>query len=420
MLKKAGCIDYQRNWQRRDFLRVGSLSLLGVSLPCYLEARSRLQAAGVNVESVAKAEACILLWLEGGPSHIDTFDPKPTSGFRPISTNVPGIQISEILPRLARHMDKVSIVRSMHHREVDHPNAKILTTCGHNPTPAMEFPSFGSIIAKEMKSRHGVPPYVLGAPHMTDSFYGAASLGAKYDPLVAPDPNQEDFNLVDLTLPKGITLERLESRRAFREVVLQRYREKERIADLSSRDSFRSEALKMILSSQMKAAFNLSQESAKTKDAYGRHTFGQSVLLARRLVEAGSRFVTAAGYNSDSGWDTHGKGSGGENDPKLRSLLCPTFDQAFSALLEDLDQRGLLQSTLVIAMGEFGRTPELNRINGRDHWPFCWSLVIGGGGIQGGQVIGASDERGAYPAPPAPFDRRHLCHRIQGTGYRLD
>ena len=400
-MKRVGCLGYEAALGRRDFLRAGSLSLLGISLSQYLELKSIMAAAGIDAQKQAKAQACILLWLEGGPAQMDTFDPKPSSGFKPISTNVPGIQISEILPRTARHMDKLSIIRSMHHEEVDHPNGKHYNMTGHRPTPAMKFPSIGSILSKEMGPRNGVPPYVLGAPHLAkESHYGAAHLGPKYDPMVVPDPSKKDFQIVDLTLPKSITVERIEDRQSFLDVVAHQYRQKERMGERSVRDGFRDEALKMILSPTVKKAFDLSQESEKTREAYGwgGYGLGQSALLARRLVEAGCRFVTAAGNYTDSGWDTHGKGSGGENDPKIRSLLGPTLDHTLSTLLEDLEQRGLLESTIVIAMGEFGRTPEKNQINGRDHWPFCFSAALGGGGIRGGQVIGASDERAAYPA----------------------
>ena len=399
-MKRTGCFGFEASLPRRDFLRLGSLSLLGISLSQYLELKSVMAAAGVDVAKKAKAQACILLWLEGGPAQMDTFDPKPSSGFKPISTNVAGIQISETLPRIARHMDKLSIIRSMHHEEVDHPNGKHYNMTGHRPTPAMKFPSVGSILSKEMGPRNDVPPYVLGTPHLAkETFYNAAHLGAKYNPMVVPDPSSKDFQIVDLTLPKSISVERIQDRQFFLDVIAHQYRQKERLAERTIRDSFREEALKMILSPAMKNAFDLSQESQKSKDAYGRggYGLGQSVLLARRLVEAGCRFVTAAGNYTDSGWDTHGKGSGGENDKKVGSVLAPALDQAMSTLLEDLDQRGLLESTLVIAMGEFGRTPDKNQINGRDHWPFCFSVALGGGGIRGGQVIGVSDERAAYP-----------------------
>ena len=396
-MNRWGCDSFCESLARRHFLRIGSLSLVGIHLSQYLEMKGLMAASGGKA-APGRAQACILLLLEGGPSQVDTWDPKPSSGFRPIGTNVPGIQISEILPRVARHMDKLSIIRSMTHEEVDHPLGREYITSGHRPAPAMEFASVGSIVARELGPRNGIPPYVLGAPHLTESYYGASSLGAAYNPLVVPDPSKKDFKLKDLTLPKSITEKRIEDRRSFLEVVDGLYRRKEVLVEAAARETFRDKAMEMILSPTMKKAFDLSQESEKTKDAYGRYGFGQSALLARRLVETGSRFVTAAGYNLDSGWDTHGRGSGGENDKKLRALLCPTLDQTLTALLIDLDQRGLLESTIVMAMGEFGRTPEINPINGRDHWPFCWSMVLGGGGLQGGQVIGASDERGGYVA----------------------
>ena len=396
-MNRSGCKSFCDSIARRHFLRLGSLSLLGINLSKYLEL-SQLMASVGNQTGSAKAQSCILLLLEGGPSQVDTWDPKPNSGFRPIGTNVAGIQISEILPRVANHMDKLAIIRSMTHEEVDHGLARDYISSGHRPVPSMEFASLGSILAKELGSLNDIPPYVLGAPHLKDRSLGAASLGAEYNPLLVPDPAKADFKLNDLTLPKSITEKRIQDRKGFLKVIDEIYRQKEKLVEAATRETFRDKALEMILSPTMKKAFDLSRESEKTKDAYGRYGFGQSALLARRLVESGSRFVTAAGYNIDSGWDTHGKGSGGENDKKLRALLCPTLDQTLSTLLEDLDQRGLLESTIVIAMGEFGRTPEINPINGRDHWPFCWSMVIGGGGLKGGQVIGASDEKGGFVA----------------------
>ena len=224
-----------------------------------------------------------------------------------------------------------------------------------------------------------------------DTFKGQF-LGTEYDPLVLPDPSEEEFEVPDLSLPDFITPERLEDRRSFLKVVDRLYRRQVETAEFSSMDRFREEAWNMILSGAAHEAFDLSKEPDKIRDAYGRNAFGQSVLLARRLVEAGSRFVTASGWTSGN-WDTHF-----DNDKKLRETLGPTLDQTFSTLLEDLEQRGLLESTIVIATGEFGRTDDLNLDGGRDHWCHCWSLVLGGGGIRGGQVVGASDERGAYPA----------------------
>ena len=396
---------------RRDFLRAGSLSLLGISLSQYLELKSLM--AGTENALPEKAQACILLLLEGGPAQMDTWDPKSNSGFQPISTNVAGVQISELFPQVAKQMDKLSIIRSMHTEEIDHPQATHYMISGHRPNAAMQFPSLGSVITKEMGPRNHVPPYVV-APElykMHQNYFKGAFIGAENDPMWLPDPSQKDFQVADLSLPKSLSLERVQERRSLLKVVDRLYRRKEQIAEFGNLDTFTEQALQMILSPSVRQAFDLSQESEKMKDAYGRNSFGQSVLLARRLVEGGSRFVTAAGYQGTANlrsWDTHGN-----NDKSLRDTLVPPLDQALSTLLEDLDQRGLLESTVVIAMGEFGRTPHLNPRNGRDHWPHCWSLVLGGGGIQGGQVIGASDERGAYVA-----ERRVTMGDVFATLYK--
>ena len=371
---------------RRDFLRLGSLGALGITLPGLL--RHQATAAGQN----AKAKSVILLWLEGGQGQVDSWDPKPTSSFKPISTNVPGIQVSEIYPKTARHMDKLAVIRSMHTEEIDHPEATYYAYTGHRPNPAMQFPSVGAILSKEVGPRGAIPPFVKcakSAHQLYDNYLKSAFLGPEYDPMLLPDPNADDFEVADLTLPKSVSPDRVNSRLSFLEAVDQSFRGKHRIAEFGDMDTFQEKALTMILSPEVKDAFDLSQESDKTRDTYGRHGFGQSTLLARRLVEAGSVFVTAAGYRY-SQWDTHG-----DNDKNLRDELAPVFDTAFSTLLEDLDQRGLLETTIVVAMGEFGRTPHVNPDAGRDHFPNCWSLVIGGGGINGGQVVGASDERGA-------------------------
>ena len=393
------------SWARRDFLRVGSLSLLGMSLSQYLQLKSLMAASGADMEKKAKAKACILLLLEGGPSQVDTWDPKPNSGLQPIATNVPGIQISELFPRVARHMDKLAVIRSMHSEEIDHPEGTYYAITGHRPTPAMDFPSLGSIISKEVGPRSTVPPYVV-VPELSElhqPFFRSAFLGAEYDPMTVPlassnrgriaeAAQEEEFQLPHLSLPKSLSLERIQTRHSLLKIVDESYRRKMELARYSKMDKFSEQALKMVLSPEVRQAFDLSQESEKMKEAYGRHTFGQSVLLARRLVEAGSRFVTAAGYGH-GGWDTHG-----DNDENIKEKLAPPLDQALSTLLEDLEQRGLFESTIVLVMGEFGRTPDINNRNGRDHWPHCWSLLVGGGGIRGGRVVGASDGKGAYVA----------------------
>src|SRR5262245_13886531 len=223
----------EESWQRRDFLRVGSLGFLGITLEQYLRAKSMMAAVPGAAASKAKAQACILLWLEGGPSQVDTWDPKRNSLFRPISTNVSGIQVSELLPRVSKKMDKLSIIRSMFTEENNHPQAIYYAFTGHRPNPAMEFPSFSSVIAKEMGARNAVPAYVMTNNR---TFGKAAFLGAQYDPLVVPDPSAKDFKLPDLSLPKGMTMERLEDRRALLNFVDQQYRAKSKIAEQRTGD----------------------------------------------------------------------------------------------------------------------------------------------------------------------------------------
>ena len=384
---------------RRDFLRVGSLSLLGLGLSDYLESVGSIAGnAYAEGDRKATAQACILLWLEGGPSQIDTWDPKPHSGFHPISTRVPGIQVSELFPRIANHLDKLALVRSMHTKENNHPQGTHYALTGHRPSPATTFPSLGSIISKEMGSRNHLPPYMMVPMHWEGDFFSyvdafnAAFIGSQYNPIIISDPSQKTFEVADLRLPKSLSQEDIESRRRFLQIVDRQYRERERNAKFFEMDRFTEQAWKMLSSPTVKNAFDLSLESDKTREAYGQTRVGQSVLLARRLVESGCRFVTASGYKHGE-WDTHGN-----NDVKLRDTLAPALDQTLAALIEDLDQRGLLETTLVLVMGEFGRTPHINAALGRDHYPDCWSLLLAGGGIRGGQVVGSSDSRGAYVA----------------------
>ena len=372
---------------RRSFVSAGSLGFLGLSLREALaaEAASKSPAGG-------KAKAVILFWLEGGPSHIDTWDPKANSNFKPISTNVPGIRISELLPKIAKRMDKFALVRSMHTRGTDHPQATHYAITGHEINPAMQFPSLGSIVTKEMGPRNAVPPHVLvpkwDRTRQYEEYFRASFLGGDYDPMCIPDPAKPGFEVTDLSLPKGVSQAAVESRSAFLAAVDRRYRALNATAEHTNMDAFTAQAWKMILTPAVRDAFDLGKESEKIKERYGKDSIGQSCLLARRLVEAGSRFVTAAGYHGTS-WDTHS-----DNDKGHRDRLTPPLDRTLTALVEDLEERGLLDSTLVIAMGEFGRTPTINPNLGRDHWPNCWSLALAGGGIKVGQVVGASDERG--------------------------
>ena len=396
-MNRNGADNVTPLWTRRSILRVGSLGFFGLTLSQYLRFQQAMAATGGAPE--AKAQRVILLWLNGGPSHVDTWDPKSNSSFKPISTNAPGIQVSELLPRMARHMDKMAIIRTMHTEENNHGLAHHYAMTGHRPNPVMKFPSVGSIISKELGERRSIPPYIM-VPSITSiglhykEHFRAHMLGARYDPMDVPDPVRKDFKIPDLSLPESVTVERIEQRRAMARLVDEMYREQVTGARHTSMDAFQQQALDMILSPAVREAFDLSKESEKLKDAYGRHTVGQSALIARRLVEAGSRFVTVVDLNrveTGRDWDTHGN-----NDEQHRDALVPVLDQVLSTLLTDLEERGLLSSTIVIAMGEFGRTPDLNPKGGRDHWNHCWSLVLGGGGIRGGTVVGESDERGAY------------------------
>jgi uncharacterized protein (DUF1501 family) len=373
-------------FSRRNFISAGSLGFLGLTLSEYLE------AAAKGPSSPGKPNSVILFWLEGGPSHIDTWDPKSNSNFKPISTNVPGIQVSELLPKIAKRMDKIALVRSMHTKGNDHPQATHYAITGHEINPAMQFPSLGSIITKEMGPRNAVPAHVLvpkwDKGRQYEDYFRAAFLGGDYDPMCIPDPSKPDFQITDLSLPKSVSQAAVESRSEFLNVVDRHYRALNETADHANMDSFTAQAWKMILTPAVRSAFDLSKESDKTKERYGKDAVGQSVLLARRLVEAGSRFVTAAGFHGNS-WDTHS-----DNDKTHRDKLTPPLDRTLTALIDDLDERGLLDTTLVVAMGEFGRTPTINPNLGRDHWPNCWSMALAGGGLKVGQVIGASDDKG--------------------------
>jgi hypothetical protein len=386
---------------RRDFVRVGSLGILGIQTRDFL----RASTAGAS----GKAQACILLWLEGGPSHVDTWDPKPNSVFKPISTNVAGIQISELLPQLGRRMDKLAIVRSMHTRANDHPQGTHYAITGHEPNPAMRFPSLGSIVAKEAGPRNDVPAYVLTPRweqnRQYEEYFRAAVLGSDYDPMCVTDPSQQDFQVPNLTLPKSVSAVAVENRREFLSVVDRRYRALNERAEHSGMDALTARAYQLILNPAVRKAFDLGAEPESLRDRYGRDSVGQSALLARRLVEAGTRFVTVAGYHA-AGWDTHSK-----NDESHRDRLCPSLDRTLSALLDDLDQRGLLETTIVLAMGEFGRTPFQNPDRGRDHYPACWSLALGGGGIKTGQVVGSSDETGSN-VTSREHDMGNICATI--------
>jgi hypothetical protein len=389
--------------RRRDLLKVGALTGLGLNLVDWF----RGQAQG-NVRSGGSAKACILLWLDGGPSHLETFDPKPSAPaevrgpFGSIATGVPGIHLSELLPETARQVDKLAIIRSMTSPLGEHGLANHYLLTGHEPSPAVSYPSYGSVMAHQHRQLSALPAYVaIPAAGMA----GAGFLGPGCEPFqVAGDPGKPDFRVRDLDFFPAVNVERIERRREFLEH-FDRQQATWESRDLPTDHSF-GQAFQLITSAEAKSAFRLDQEAADLRARYGMRAFGQSCLLARRLVERGVSFVTV----NFSGWDTHNdlvlqlkSGYAGAN-PGVG--LVPTFDLGFSALVQDLAQRGLLAETLVVAMGEFGRTPKLNPQGGRDHWPRVFSVVLAGGGIQGGQVIGASDRVGESPAeqPVTPKD----------------
>ncbi len=410
-MKQVGCqCASEQEWSRRDFIKVGSLGFLGMHLGQSLLLEQAV-AARTGQAPDGTAKSVIVVWLEGGPSQKDTFDPKPSSSFRPISTNVAGIQISELFPSLAKRMDRMSIIRSMRSFGDDHPQATHYAVTGHELNPAMKFPSWGSIVGKELGPVNALPPYAFVAKRdyrkQYQGYFRSALLGPDYDPMMIPDPSKDDFEVADLSVPKSLVPASMSERLEFRKVIDRMYRKRVESLEHTEMDAFTKKAWEMILAPEVRTAFDLSKESDKTKDAYGRDSVGQSLLLSRRLVESGVRFVTAAGFHGNS-WDTHGK-----NDAGHRDRLCPPLDKSLSALLDDLVDRGLYDSTVVVAMGELGRTPEHNPALGRDHWPNCWSMMLGGGGIQGGRVVGASDDRGAYIA-----DRRVMVGDLFATVYK--
>jgi hypothetical protein len=371
---------------RRDFIKIGSLGFLGLSLADFF----RLRAAS-GATAVAKERSCIILWLSGGPSHLDLFDPKPEAAeeirgpFKAIPTNVSGIQISEHLPKTARHADKFHIIRSLTSKEANHERATNYLLTGYLPLPTMEFPSIGSIISKEKGGRNGLPPYVV-IPEANASM-GSGFLGSAYNPFATSDPNAKNFKVRDVELPLGVTWERMQQRKALLEMVDNKFRALEANPELvKGMDSFYERAYSLMSSPPAKKAFDMEQEPDSVRESYGRTTFGQGCLLARRLIEGGVRFVTV----SRGGWDLHR-----DNFTNLKKNLLPELDQAYSALLADLHQRGLLESTLVVLMGEFGRTPKVNKDAGRDHWSRVFSVCLAGGGVRGGHVLGASDKDGA-------------------------
>lgn len=417
-----GCKSFQETlWTRRSLLQCGAAGFTGLTLP------SLLRAETAN-RTPARAKHVIFLHQFGGPSHIDTFDMKPDAPegirgtFQPISTSVPGLQITEHLPRWAKLMHHCTVVRSVHHNMKNHNSAGYYSLTGHAPptddqrlrdSPSL-FPGYGSVVAKlRPVEEAAIPsyvsyPYVIRDGSVTPGQH-ASFLGKAFDPFfISDDPASKNFRLPELHLPQSVSSQRLDDRRKLLDVVDRQSRLLEWSQTAQGIDSFYERAISMLVSPKVKRAFDLSQESEKLRDEYGRHSYGQGCLLARRLIEAGVRFVTvyfaaSIGGNGSAGWDTHQN-----NFNDLQNRLLPISDQTVPTLLTDLQVRGLLDETLVVWMGEFGRGPKIGDRDGkgRNHWPQCYSVVMAGGGLRGGTVFGASDRIGAYPAenPVKPDD----------------
>lgn len=384
--KSADC----RGVSRREFLRVGGLSALGLSLPAFLRMK---QAAASETGAARRGSAvnCILLWMQGGPSHIDTLDPKPDAPveirgeFDTIPTRIPGIRVCEHLPLLARQFDKLSLIRGHDPKNGSHGTADHLMMSGHRFNPAMAFPCYGSVIAKERGYRDGMFPFVQLGRYIDRRFNGgiAGFLGDQYNAFeIHEDPSAANFRVRDLSVAGDAERGRLERRYAMLREVDRYQTQMESTVPVQARDAFYERAHALITSPAAKRAFDIEQEPDRMRDLYGRNQLGQSCLLARRLVEAGVHFVTV----TDGGWDTHQN-----NFRSLRDRLLPRLDRAYAALLQDLSQRGLLENTLVVWFGDFGRTPKVNPSAGRDHWATAGVACMGGGGVKLGEVVGSTN-----------------------------
>ena len=382
---------------RRAFLKVGVLGGLGLTLGDYFQIQAQEAAAGIT----PKAQSVIYIFLSGGMTHIDTFDPKP---FAPIEyrgelgsvqTNT-GEYFGGQLQRLATVADKLAVIRSMTHGEAAHERGQHNMLTGYRPSPALQYPSFGSVISHKLGSRNNIPPYV-SIPQADNPYYGTGYLSSAYGAFsVGGEPATNGFKVRDLNLPEGVTPERMEKRKTLLASVDSHFNALEKSDALEAMNSYYQRAYSLISSQDAREAFNIEAEPAEVRDEYGRHAFGQRLLLARRLVEGGARFITV----SDGGWDMH------IGIKRAMEGQFPSIDQGLTTLITDLARRGLLESTMVVLATEFGRTAKLNKDGGRDHWPKAFSIAMAGGGIKGGIIHGATNAQGTEPtdAPVSPGD----------------
>jgi len=386
---------------RREVLRLGMLTAFGVGIDDLLRHQSQALASGAGGVKPAKVKHCILIWLAGGASHLDTFDPKPDAPsdfrgeFAAIPTALPGLMLSEVFPKLAKVMDRATLIRGVTSPEADHDRASHHLMTGYRPSPSLVYPGFGAAVAKSIEggtAGSSMPPYVaLPDP---SAYATSGYLTPAYDPFSAGgDPNLEGFRVRDLTPPDKVTLDRLNRRREMVRSLDQFAGDVGSTPLVASRDKFADRAYDLLTSSSTQAAFRVGDEPAPLRDAYGRTTFGQSCLLARRLVQAGVSFVTI--NNRGPGplqWDTHQ-----DNFKTIRNTLAPPLDSGLATLIEDLDRLGMLDETLVVAMGEFGRTPRINQNGGRDHHGRANCALFAGAGMPKGALIGRTDGKGDSP-----------------------
>ncbi|MEC8556005.1 MAG: DUF1501 domain-containing protein [Planctomycetota bacterium] len=416
-------------------LRIGGAGVLGLTMP------KLMQAAESGTSFKPRAKSVIFLFQWGGPSQLDTFDMKPDapstirSPYRAISSSADGIQVCELLPEMAKRMHHVSLIRTMTHTMKNHASAGYYALSGHEPPSDDQrlrdsldlYPAYGSVVDHLAPNTNGMPTFVA-YPHVIRDgsivpAQHASFLGKRHDPLlVLEDPNDPNFNLPELSLPNGLSVERMQRRRELQKLVDQQARLLDFSAEAQGFDDYYQRAISMLTSGEVRSAFDLSDEADAIRDRYGRTSYGQSCLLARRLVESGVKFVTVYFSNSiggrrvnEGGWDTHGF-----DNTRMYKIVdkyqLPLTDQTLPTLLDDLEERGLLDETLVVWMGEFGRTPNINKNESRDHWPQCYTALLAGGGVKGGFVHGTSDEAAKFPAekPVTPEDLAATIFQLLG------
>jgi hypothetical protein len=405
------CKSNEHIWKynRREFLFVGLVGSLGLTLGNVLKLQA--QTAG----SKAKAQSVINIFLPGGIAAQESFDPKllaPIEYRGPlgtVKTKLEGVYFSECLKETAKIADKICVVRSMTHGEADHDRGTHNMFTGWRPSPAVQYPSIGSIVSHELGPRNDLPPYVC-VPTQPNAFAGTGFLGSAYGPFsLGADPANGGFKVRDLNMPSGVQQDRFNRRREMREVVDAHFSTLEQSDALAGMDSFYQRAYAMMSSDKARAAFDINKEPDKLRDEYGRNAAGQRMLLARRLVQAGVRFVSL----TYGGWDHH------DNIRNGVTNQMPSFDQAYAALIRDLDRTGMLDSTLVLLTTEFGRTPKINGTAGRDHYPKVFSIVMAGGGIKGGIVHGSTDPTGGEPDndPLSVPDYAATVYSLLGVDY---